>query len=196
MADFLAPFHAPKFTTEEFEKRKAAYVAKHGYTVTIPAWDDIIHITKFKPLTKEETRLWKARKYAEIPPGRRADIQEEKARKKAKYLAMLSDPSPQMARNAAAILTALDDVQDAVSTLACVGMIAAVVIGGPVAAAILGPLGLILGASTLLNILNPMSHLRRLMRGRSSGRPSKRILEKQTSKNPFSKKAKVNSREG
>jgi len=191
MAEYLAPFHAPKFTDEEFEAQKAKYVAKHGYTVTVPAWDDIILLTKFKPMTEEETQLWKARRYDEIPEDRRADIRHEKARKKAKFIAMLGDPSPKIARNAAAILTSLDDVQDAVSTLACVGMIGAAVIGGPVAAAVLGPLGLILGASQLLNMLNPMSRFSKAMKGPATGRAPKRILEKQTNKNPFSKEAKL-----
>jgi len=191
LADFTAPFHAPKFTNEEFEARKAAYVAKYGYTVSVPAWDDIIHITKFKPLTDEEKALWTDRRYDEIPPQRLADIREEKARKKKKYLTMLADPSPKIARDAAAILTAIDDVQDAVSTLACVGMIAAVVIGGTAAATILGPLGIILGVSTLLNIINPMSHFNKLLKRRKTGRAAKRELERYTDKNPFSKKAKL-----
>ena len=93
-------------------------------------------------MTTEETQLWKDRKYDEIPAARRADIREEKARKKEKFLAMLADPSPKIARDAAAILTALDDVQDAVSTLACIGMLACAIIGGPVAAAVLGALAL------------------------------------------------------
>jgi len=73
-------------------------------------------------MTSEETRLWKARKYDEIPSGRRADIRAEKARKKRKFLAMLGDPSPDIAQSAGAILTSIDDAQDAVSTLACIGL--------------------------------------------------------------------------
>jgi len=191
MADFLAPFHAPEFTDDEFEAQKKAYTDKHGYTVTVPTFGDIIHLRAFEPLTADEEAAWKARDYEKIPTDRRADIRKEKARKKAKYLAMLADPSPKIARSAGAILTALDDVQDAVSTLACIGMIGAAVIGGPVAAAVLGPLGLILGASTLLNLVNPMSHLRQLGGGIGAGRAAKKRLESVTKNNPFSKKAKV-----
>ena len=191
MADYTAPFHAPKFTDEESEAMKEEYVKKHGYTVTLPGWKDIIHITSFKPLNDYETKLWKARRYDMFTPERRAEIQAEKKRKKEKFLAMLGDPSPEIARNAAAVLTAIDDVQDAVSTLACVGMIAAAVIGGPVAAAVLGPLGLILGASTLLNIINPMSHFNKLIKKKKTGRQWKKHAEKFTDKNPFSQKAKL-----
>ena len=191
MADYLAPFHGPQFTDEEFEKQRAAYVEKNGYTVTIPTLSDVIHLRPFKPLTPEEERLWKAKQYDMIPADRLKDIREEKDRKRRKFLAMLGDPSPKISRNAAAILTALDDVQDAVSTLACIGLIAGAVIGGPVAAAIAGPLGLILGASTLLNLLNPMSHLRKLGGGLGTGRAAKKKLEDHTDRNPFSKKAKA-----
>jgi len=191
MADFTAPFHAPKFSDDEFEAQKKAYVEKNGYTVTVPTFGDIIHLRAFEPLTADESTAWSARDYDKIPAGRRADIRKEKARKKAKYLAMLADPSPKIARSAAAILTALDDVQDAVSTLACIGMVAAAVIGGPVAAAVLGPLGLILGASTLLNLVNPMSHLRKLGGGIGAGRAAKKTPGEANKPQPFQQRGKI-----
>lgn len=235
MAQWTAPFHAPKFTDEEYEEQKKKYTDKYGYTVTVPTLTDIIHLRPFKVMTEEEkelysgTRLrteeekeeyrkkrpektpperiiitppdptikgpaaaaWRKSLRDQIPWGRLYDIKKEKQRRKEKYLAALADPSPKIARNAAAILTALDDVQDAVSTLACVGMIAAAVIGGPIAAAVLGPLGLILGASTLLNMINPMSRLNKALGRKRSGRAHKPTLEAQTNHNPFSKKAKV-----
>ena len=191
MAQYTAPFHAPRFTDAQFKELRKKYIEKNGYTVTIPALSDIIHITKFKPMTAEEKRLWKARKYDDIPPGRRADIRAEKARKKAKFLAMLGDPSPDIAQSAGAILTAIDDAQDAIATIACLGLIVAAVIGGPVAAAVLGPLGLILGAASLMQMINPYSHIRKLLKTSSTGRGAKKNLEKLTDKNPFSKKAKL-----
>ena len=191
MADYTAPFHAPRMTDAEFKRMREKYIEKHGYTVTVPALTDIIHIIPFKPMTSEETRLWKARKYDEIPSGRRADIRAEKARKKRKFLAMLGDPSPDIAQSAGAILTSIDDAQDAVSTLACIGLIVAALIGGPVAAAVLGPLGLILGAASLMQMINPYSHIRKLLKTSSTGRGAKKNLEKLTDKNPFSKKAKL-----
>lgn len=191
MADFTAPFHAPRYTSEQFTAMKAKYIAKHGYAVTVPTLKDIIHLKKFKPMTEEEKYNYRNEHFDQMPAGRLQDIRKEKQRKKAKFLAMLADPSPRIAQNAAAIMTSIDDAQDAVATLACVGMIAAAVIGGPIAAAVLGPLGLILGASTLLNFINPMSRLRKAMRLTPAGRKAKRKLEKQTNHNPFSKQAKV-----
>lgn len=191
MADWTAPFHLPRFTTEEFDAQKKKYVEKHGYTVTVPAFDDIIHLAPFPPMTENETDLWKQRKYDQIPPARLKQIRKEKAAKKAKFLAMLASPSPKIAQSAGAILTALDDLQDAVSTLACIGLITAAVIGGTTAAALTGPLGWIVGLSTLLNIINPFSRLRKKRKKPLTGRGAKLDAEKLTDKNPFSKKARA-----
>jgi hypothetical protein len=191
MADFIAPFHAPRLSTKEFYAERDKYVAKYGYGVTVPALDDIVHIKPFKPLSADEEELWKDKKYDEIPEARRRDIQKEKARKKKRYLAMLADPSPQWATHAGAIFTSLDDIQDAVATLACIGMIAGTIAGGALPGAVLAGLGVILGASEILNLLNPMGYLRRKTGKKLSGRAFKKNLEARTSKNPFSKKAKV-----
>ena len=191
MADWAGPFHLPKFTKEEFDERKRKYNEKYGYTVTVPAFKDIIHLFPFPPMTEHETALWKARKYEEIPPGRLEQIRDEKARKKAKFLAMMSSPSPKILRSAGAILTSLDDLQDAVSTLACIGLITAAVIGGTTAAVLAGPLGWVVGASALLNLVNPFSRLRGRKKKAYTGRAAKKEAEKLTDKNPFSKKARI-----
>jgi len=191
MADWAGPIHLPKFTSKEFDEKKKKYQEKYGYTVTVPALGDIIHLSPFPPMTEHETALWKAREYDELPPGRREQIRDEKARKKAKFLAMMASPSPKIARSAAAVLTSLDDLQDAVSTLACVGLITAAVVGGTTAAVLAGPLGWIAGASVALNMINPMSRLRGRKGKASTGRAAKRLWEKVTDKNPFSKKARV-----
>jgi hypothetical protein len=235
MADWLAPFHLPKFTDDKFEESKAKYNAKNGYTVTVPAFEDIIKYDTFPPLTEQETKLWTGkipaaeiptvyrsadeivallhegkgpvsekrkmtgpemdayRKNAKnlIPEERREQIRAEKQRKKEKYLAMLASPSPKIVRSAGAVLTALDDLQDAISTLACIGMIAAAIVGGTTAALLAGPLGWIVGAATLLQMINPYSRLKGPRGKAKTGRAAKKDLEKATDKNPFSKKSRA-----
>jgi len=85
MANWTGPVHLPKFTAKEFEEKKRQYNEKYGYTITVPALGDIIHLRPFEPLTEEETALWKARKYEEIPKNRLKDIRNEKARKKQNF---------------------------------------------------------------------------------------------------------------
>jgi len=191
MADWTGPVHLPKFTTAEFDKRKRKYQEKYGYTITVPGLTEIIHLFPFSPMTEKETALWKARKYDEIPPERLKEIRNEKAKKKAKFLAMMGSPSPKILRSAGAILTALDDLQDAVATLACIGLITAAVVGGTTAAVLAGPLGWVVGASALLNLINPFSRLRGRKNKASTGRAAKKAVENTTDKNPFSKKARA-----
>lgn len=190
MADWAGPFHLPKFTKEEFDERKRKYNEKYGYTVTVPAFKDIIHLFPFPPMTEHETALWKAREYDEIPAGRLQQVRDEKARKKAKFLAMMASPSPKIARSAGAILTALDDLQDAVSTLACIGLITAAVVGGTTAALLTGPLGWVVGASAALNLINPMSRMKGPKGRPYAGRKGKKDWEAWCEKNPFTKKAR------
>jgi hypothetical protein len=235
MADWTAPFHMPKFEDEKFASAKAAYIARNGYTVTLPAFDDVIHLERFAPLTEQETKLWTGKIPAEeipdvprtadeifaemrktggpvspyrrpngaemkeyrknaknmIPEERRQDIAAEKAKRKQKYLAQLASPQPKILRSAAAVLTSLDDAQDALSTLACIGMISCAVIGGTTAAALTGPLGWVIGATTLLNLLNPMSRMKGPRGKAKTGRAAKKDTEKFTDKNPFSKKSRA-----
>jgi len=191
MADWLGPFHLPKFTDDKFEEQKEKYVAEYGYTITVPAFEDIIHIKRFKAMTWEEIQLWKARKYDEIPAERLADIREHKEVKRRKFVQMLASPEPRIVRAAGAILTSLDDLQDAVSTLACIGMLTAAIVGGTTAAVLAGPLGWIVGASALLNLINPFSRIKGPKFKPYTGMKAKKDAEDLTKKNPFSKKARA-----
>jgi len=191
MPDWTAPFHAPKFTDDQFEKAHDAYVKKNGYSITLPSLDDIIHINRPAPMTPAEEILWKLKRYNEIPPARLVELRAVKEKKRAKYLAALASPSPEWLRSAGAILTALDDAQDAISTLACIGAITAAVAGGTAAALLAGPVGWLMGTSALLSLLNPLSRIKGIAGGAKTGRTSKRALEKFTDSNPFDKKARV-----
>ena len=235
MADWTAPFHAPKFTDDKFEKAKDAYNKKHGYAVTFPALSDIVLLNPFKPLTEKEKKLWtgdvkasemprhyltvdeidtwirtkkgpaprtralnadeqkqyKADLKLQIPEARREEIRIEKQRKMNRFQGMLASPSPKILRSAGAVMTALDDTQDALSTLACIGMIAGAIAGATTAALLAMPVGLLAGAASLLNLLNPMSRLKGRKGKAKSGRAAKRDVEKSSDKNPFSKKGRA-----
>jgi hypothetical protein len=124
MADYLAPFKMPEFTTEKYEKKKADYIAKNGYVVTFPQIGDIIHLGLDKPMTEPEKILWYSGKRNEIPERRLMDLYKQKARKKEKYERMLSSPIPNWVSNYTSVLTAWDNVQDVIISLAAIGRIA------------------------------------------------------------------------
>ena len=191
MPEWLAPFHLPKFTDDKFEKAKDAYNRKNGYVITVPSLGDIIHLRPFPPLTKSEQANYRRKHWHKFSPARLNAIRKYKADRRSKYLAMLASPSPKIVRDAGAILTALDDLQDALSTLSTIGLIAATIIGGSTAAVLAGPLGWIIAASTVMSLINPYSALRGRKRKPTSGRGKKKLLRKLSDKNPFSKKARM-----
>ncbi len=124
MADYLAPFKLPEYTTENYEKKKADYIAEHGYSVTVPKLGDIIHLRPEKRMTEKEMSLWYSRRRNEIPERRLMDIYKQKERSREKYNKMLASPIPNWMSNYTAVLTTWDNIQDVVITLAAIGRIA------------------------------------------------------------------------
>ncbi|MCG2778646.1 MAG: hypothetical protein L6406_23465 [Desulfobacterales bacterium] len=125
MPGWLDSFHLPKFTDAEFAKQKAAYVAKHGYTITVPGLDDIIKYKIEVPLTKDEEERYKAKRWDTFTPWRLEDIREMKASRQRRYLGMLASPTPAIVQNFGSIMVAFDDAQDALSTASIVTRMAA-----------------------------------------------------------------------
>ncbi|MDD5051093.1 MAG: hypothetical protein PHV93_05170 [Candidatus Pacebacteria bacterium] len=235
MADWTAPFKLPTFSNDEFEKQKAAYTEKHGYTISLPAWDDIIHLKQFKPLTEQETKLWtgdikaaeipdvemsiseiqtwiktkegpppttrrpneaeqkayKANLKNLIPQERREEIRVEKEKRKTRIVNMLASPAPKILRSIGSWAVAVDNAQDCLATLACIGMVTAAVVGGTTAALLSGPIGWLAGGAALLNLINPMKYLKWPKGGNKTGRAAKKDLEKFSDKNPLSKKSRA-----
>ena len=89
------PLKGPRmrFEQTDFEALKADYVAKYGYSITIPGWDDII---KWKP-----------------------DLLKTNAEKKQEKLnnlqRMLASPAPEFARKYGTVMTWIDNIQDTAS---------------------------------------------------------------------------------
>jgi hypothetical protein len=87
MADYLAPFHKPHMRSEEFDNAKAEYIKKHGYTVTIPGPEDVLHYPTEKPMTPQEEVAWKKKAYNQFTPERKAEIEYMKKRRMKKIIA-------------------------------------------------------------------------------------------------------------
>ena len=107
MADWTAPFHTPTLTDEQFAAAKAAYVAKHGYTITIPGLSDIIKIRTEEPMTKLESYWWNHKQYDKFGPVRLEEVRRQKQKRKERYLAMLASPTPAVAQNSGSIMCAI-----------------------------------------------------------------------------------------
>jgi len=124
MADYTAPFHMPKYTDEGFRARKAEYVQEHGYSITLPTFRDIVHIGLHKPMTDQEKVLWYSGRRNEIGKSRQIELGYQKERSRERYQRMLASPIPNWKSNVVSFLTAWDDAQDAIISLAFLGRIA------------------------------------------------------------------------
>jgi hypothetical protein len=191
MANWTASFKLPQFTDDAFEKKHDEYVKQNGYVIRIPAWDEIIHYKTFKPLTKDEENFYFHHQQQKIPEERLSEITSELKRRKDKYEAMLGTPLPRQKRNIGAIAIAIDNAQDALSTIGVIGMIAGAIAGGPIAAALAAPVGAALTGAALLNLINPMKWMKFPKILTNAGRAAKIRLHQQTDKNPFSKKSRA-----
>lgn len=151
MPDWLAPFHRPKMTSEEFKKMKAKYIAKHGYTMTVPGLRDIIMIGVEKSLDEGEVKAWRRKDWKYFSPERYEEIKKMKQKRKDKFLTMLASPTPHIIQNAGSIMTSIDDAQDALGTLAWIGMLAVKAAPRFLGPFLGGPIGWTMTAADTLN---------------------------------------------
>lgn len=151
MPDWFAPFHGPRVTTAEFLRRRDAYVAKHGYRYSIPGFDEIIHLGFEKKITAAEEILWQKKKFDEISPGRQVEIRYMKEQRRLRYLEMLGSPQPQILHSRAALMGAVDDAQDALSTAAVIASIIAKYSFRTIPKLVSGPIGWVMTASEFLS---------------------------------------------
>lgn len=153
MADWTAPFHIPKLTDKEWARKKAKYVAEHGYSITIPGLSDIIKVRTEQPMTALEHYHWQEKNWDYFSPRRYDEVKKQKEKRRERYLAMLASPTPAIVQNAGSIMTAIDDMQDATSTLAALGNVARYVAPRVLGKLLRAPVGILMTASDLMNMV-------------------------------------------
>lgn len=146
----------PVITDDEHAKRKAKYVAKYGYKITIPGLEDIIHVGMPDPMTLAENKRWQKREYDTFTKERFEELQRMKEKKKLQFDNIMRSPSPPVMQNLGSILCALDDAQDCLSTLACIGRLASAIAPRLLGKILAGPIGLVMSASDALNLMNAL----------------------------------------
>lgn len=184
MPDWGASFKMPRFSTDEFEIKKAAHNAEHGYTIYVPGFEDVIHLKYVPKLTEAEEIAWQKKDWSKFSSARLAQLADEKFRKKQAYQRMMDSPSPEILRARSSLMTSIDNAQDALGTLAVVGSIARVLAPRVIAGFIGGPVGWVITAATLLNMAN------KLLRLPAMPMTKKRKAQAATKKNPRAKKAR------
>jgi len=151
MPEWFAPFHGPRITTAEFLKKRDAYVKKYGYRYSIPGFDEIIHLGFERNITLPEEILWKQKKFDEIAPERLVQIRYMKEQRRLRYLDILGSPQPQILLSRAALLSAVDDAQDALSTVAVIAGIIAKSAFKTIPKFVSGPIGWVMSGAEFLN---------------------------------------------
>ncbi len=175
----------PKFTTEEFEKRRTQYQAKYGNTVNIPGFSDVIHIIPKARISAEEraAHLWATKRG--LPSPLTQEQLDSMAYKKFRFLKALSSATPTWMKNAGAVMTVLDNVEDGLVTVSVLGKLAA-----KIAPRLLGKMipgvGWVLLGSDILNAVNLVSWVSFAAKG------GKRKIEGLAERNPFHAKAAAN----
>ncbi len=175
----------PKFSSEEFERRRTAYQAKYGNEVNIPGFSDVVHIIPQERISAEEraAHLWAIQRGLPSPltPSQIQTLRYKKFR----FLKALASPTPAWLRNAGAVMTVLDNVEDGLITVSVLGRIAA-----RIAPRLMGRLvpgvGWVLLGSDIINAVNILSWVSFAAKG------AKRNLESLGEKNPFHAKAAAN----
>jgi len=149
---FESPITLPRFSTEEFEKKRAEYAAAHGYQVHIPAFDEIFKWYVIKEPDAMEVALWKKKDIATLGEKRYSDISTLFAQKRARYERILQSPSPAWLRNASSALTFIDDVNDTLGTLGVVARTIAHVLPKTLSKVAMGPAGWLFLAADVTNV--------------------------------------------
>lgn len=185
MPDWTGSFKMPHMTTEKFMAMKAKYIAKHGYTINIPGFEDIIHVPIEKTPSQEEEQIWKSGDYKKLAPGRYEEIKYIKKRRKEKFLAMLGSPTPEVFSNHSAVMASLDNAQDALATIVALGTVVTSQLPRAFAKALAGPLGWLSAGTEALDV---MMEIQRSVMTPLSG---KRWRDSMTELNPLSKKARL-----
>jgi len=182
---FEFPVSAHRFTTDEFERKRAAYVAKYGYTMHIPGFSDIFKIgLDYKP-TEREVELYRKKDIEALGFDKYDQIARTMKKKKQAFLRMMSSPNPRWMNNIGTTMTFLDDINDSAGTLSFVARSAALALPKAVGRYFMGPAG---WALTLAEVVNVAMTIARSPLDRIS---RKSYLARGYDMNPFSKDAKV-----
>lgn len=180
-----SPFSIPVLSDSQFEAAHDAYVAKNGYILKIPGWEDVIQINMPARITAQEIKDWELNKWDKFSPSRLAELNSQKAKLKQRYLSMLGSPQPKIARARGSLLTSIDNAEDALTTFGVMMRIMARTAPLIFSRFLTGPIGWIMTGADILNLMTLV------MTPQRAARPTKRITDSITQFNPFSKKARL-----
>lgn len=182
---FDYPVNLPRYTSEEFELKRAEYVAKNGYEIHIPNFQDIVHYKWNPEPSRQDLDLYHNKDVNALGQARFDQIAGIMADKRERFQRILASPVPGWINNIGATMTFLDDINDAMGTLGVITRTAAHLAPAALARFLTGPAGWAFTAAEIAGMGMSLSRL---------PFKSKRIqhtLHDQVKDNPFSKKARL-----
>jgi len=210
MANWTFPIDPIRFTDDEMKRKKAEYVAEHGYQVALPGITEIITLWNPTEPDAQEMGYWDQRHKAEylinkypastyiptwqeqtlIPMAnyRYHEITRIVDRKRDRYKRMLASPTPTWMTNIASVMTWFDDVNDLLGTAGVVFRTASFLLPKVAKRFFLGPAGWLFLLADIFGIL--LSLTSSLMTVPFHCTQFKRHIEGVRSANPFSTESK------
>lgn len=182
---FEAPIKLPRFTQADYDKQKAAYVAKHGYSIHVPGFQDIFKWNTRPEPTEQELEYYRKKDIKALGAPRYNEIHDLMVEKKEAFHRILGSPAPELWQNAASIFTTLDDINDTLGTFAFIAKIVARKLPAVLAKSMTGPIGWALLGADLASLAMELSGLPYLTRRLQHS------LNSALEGNPVSKKARL-----
>jgi hypothetical protein len=185
VSDYNPPKKAYRYSQEQFTKMKADYVAKNGYTITIPGFSDIVKFGTIPEPTKDEYKLYRKKDVEGLGQDRFDRISTLMKRKKEAFDRMMASPSPAWLQNIGTAMTAVDDVQDQLSTVSMLGRVGAATFPKLMAKWAVPAVGAVMTVNDILNLFTNvlMSPINAITK--------KDYLRRMTLSNPKTNMAKV-----
>jgi len=182
---FSYPVKLPRFTTEQYEQMKAEYHAKHGYTIYVPGFSDIVHLRPEQKPTQEAVDLYYKGDIKALGAEGWDRMTEMLAKRRRRMERFLASPTPTWMRNVASVMTFLDDTEDALTSAYVVGRIAARLAPRFFGRLFAGPIGWMMLVADIFNIAQAIVCMPFLTTA------AKRGLHGMFRLNPFSAEAKA-----
>ena len=185
MTDYAFPVKKWRFTSEEFDKQKAKYVAKNGYQITIPGLSDIVKFGNVPEPDAEELKAYRRKDHSGMTQSRYDEVKQLLAAKKASFQAMMASPNPTWLTNIGSIMQFLDDTNDSLGTAAIIARAGAQLLPKSLAGLMSGPAGWLWTAAQMVGFISTV------LQSPFARMANKNALKNVSSANPISKEMKL-----
>lgn len=145
-------------------ERRRARAARDGRTqdrgreISIPRWDDVIHVRPGTTITSEQYREWRGARARGDEPQLTPEVIDALDRRASRADAMRNSTQPEYAQSYGSMMTAIDNMQDFLASISILGRLA-LKFGPMLGIRAIPGLGTAKTAADMLNVLNGLAQL-------------------------------------